>query len=73
MNTYICEFELVEDRFLRYRTTQRSFVDAQAAFGSYCAKNHFKPLSLKKWRIAGSKEYINLTNNQTNNYANNTQ
>lgn len=64
MNTYICEFQLIEGKFLRYRTTQRNFVNAQAAFGSYCAKNQFKPFYYRRWRIAGIKEFINLNLNK---------
>lgn len=59
METYICEFELQTGRRLNYRTVQLSFVLAQAAFGSYCAKNHFRPLKGWRWRKAGSKQYLN--------------
>jgi len=48
MTTYVCFFELMRGRELRYKVKRLSFVEAQAAFGSYCAKNHLKPL--KGWR-----------------------
>lgn len=58
MITYICEFQLIEGRWLTYKTKQLMFTHAQAAFGSYCAKNHHRPLRYR-WRVSGSKEYIN--------------
>ena len=59
MKTYICEFELIKGKKLNYRTLQLSFTDAQSAFGSYIAKNRFMARLGWKWRIAGSKEYLN--------------
>jgi hypothetical protein len=59
MKTYICSFQLSADKNLNYRTSQNSYVLAQAAFGSYCAKNKFKPLKGWKWRIAGQQTYLN--------------
>jgi hypothetical protein len=59
MISYICEFYLTEDKRLIYRTVQLNYQKAQAAFGSYCAKNHVKPLRGWKWRIAGQKTYLN--------------
>ena len=59
MTKYICEFKLSEDKKLNYRTVQLSYELAQAAFGAYCAKNHFKPLKGWKWRKSGDKNYLN--------------
>lgn len=59
MNSYVCEFDTEKLEELKYRTVQINFVLAQAAFGSYCAKNKIKPLKGWKWRISGQKTYLN--------------
>ncbi len=59
METYICEFELIQGKELTYSTKQRNFQLAQSAFGTYCAKNGFKPIRGWKWRMSGSKVYLN--------------
>lgn len=59
MISYICVFQLNEDKSLNYRTVQLSYEFTQAAFGAYCEKNGFKPLKGWKWRMAGQKNYLN--------------
>lgn len=59
MTSYVCEFDTEKSKGLEYRTVQNSFVLAQSAFGSYCARNHVKPIKGWKWRIAGQKTYLN--------------
>ncbi len=59
MTTYVCEFNTEKSKELKYRTVQRNFELAQAAFGSYCARNHIKPLKGWKWRTTNSNKHLN--------------